>query len=45
MSMLVRVAPAIGEVLAGGMLGVMAGLWWARRSESAELHNEVRPST
>jgi hypothetical protein len=32
-SLLVRVALAIAELLAGGMLGAMAGAWWARRSE------------
>ena len=41
MSLLVRVALAIAEVLAGGMLGAMAGLWWARRSEPVELHDEA----
>ena len=41
MSMLVRVTLAIAEVLAGGMLGAMAGLWWARRSEPVELHDEA----
>ena len=33
---LVRVALAIAELLAGGALGVMAGLWWARRSEPVD---------
>ena len=41
MSMLLRVALAIAEVLAGGMLGAMAGLWWARRSEPVELHDDA----
>jgi ClpX C4-type zinc finger len=33
---LVRVVLAIAELLAGGALGVMAGLWWARRSEPVD---------
>jgi ClpX C4-type zinc finger len=41
MSVLVREAMAIAELLAGGVLGAMAGLWWARRSEPAELHGEA----
>jgi ClpX C4-type zinc finger len=41
MSMLVRVTLAIAELLAGGALGATAGLWWARRSEPIELHDDA----
>ena len=41
MPALVRVALAIAELLAGGALGAMAGLWWARRSDSVEHHDEA----
>ncbi len=37
MTPLVRVALAIGELLAGATLGAMAGAWWARRSEPVEI--------
>jgi len=41
MSMLVRVALAIAEVLTGGMLGAMAAVWWAHGSEPVELPDEA----
>ena len=40
MSTLMRVAPALAELLAGGMLGAMAGAWWARGGEPVELLDE-----
>ena len=35
--MLVRLALAIAQLLAGGLLGAMACVWWAGRRESVEL--------
>lgn len=43
MSTLAREAMAIVELLAGGALGAMAGLWWARRREPAEHRDEAAP--
>ena len=41
MSLPVRVALTMAELLAGGMLGAMAGVRWARRDEPLEIINEA----
>ena len=41
MSTLVRLGLGLAELLCGGMLGAMVGVWWARRGEQVEVLDEA----